>query len=351
MIHHFPNFGADAAAIAPRVRSNGIPDSANAGPLAAILQILRRGERFLVCSHARLDGDAAGSMLALGMMLQQMGKRADLVSADPIPKVYRKLPGAETIRTAPHVHGPYDAAVLLECDSVERTGLRGLDEMFLINIDHHISGRPFANVNWIDHKVVSTGEMVHRLARTAGAVVTPEMAHCLYATVLTDTGGFCYGPVRESTFALARDLVLAGADPVAIARGIYFSVQPAKLLLLGAALNTLTREGRLAWLWVTHQDMVHSCATEEDCEGIVNVALCIDDVMAAVFLRELPEGRVRLNLRSKGAVNVAAIAARLGGGGHENAAGCALDGPLPRALEEILAELRGALAGFAAASA
>ena len=83
----------------------------------------------------------------------------------------------------------------------------------------------------------------------------------------------------------------------------------------------------------------------------MNVALCIDDVMAAVFLRELPEGRVRLNLRSKGAVNVAAIAARLGGGGHENAAGCALDGPLPRALEEILAELRGALAGFAAASA
>lgn len=343
--------GVDVAAHAPEDGSAHIPASADADPIAAILQVLRQGERFLVCSHSQSDGDAVGSVLAFGMLLRQMGKRADLVSADRIPNRYRRLPGADTIRTAWRVHGQYDAAILLECDGLERTGLRGLEGFLLINIDHHVSGRTFAHLNWIDRKAASAGEMVHRLVLTAGAVVTPEMATCLYTTLLTDTAGFCHGSVQESTFALARDLVLAGADPIAIAQEMCFSVSPSRLRLLGAALEKVTREGRMAWLWVTHQDMVRTCAEEEDCDGIANIALGIAGVETALFLRELPEGRVRLSLRSKGVVNVAAIAARLGGGGHENAAGCTLDGPLSRALEEILAELRRAMAGFAAAPA
>lgn len=113
-----------------------------------------------------------------------------------------------------------------------------------------------------------------------------------------------------------------------------------KMLLLGAALSNLHREGRLAWLWVTHQDMVRTCAIDEDCEGIVNFAIGIADIEAAVFLRELPEGQIRMSLRSKGKLNVAELAGRLGGGGHENAAGCTVDGPLNRALNEILSILR-----------
>ncbi len=336
--------GAGAsAAVAARQRTRATT-KANADPIAAILHVLRSGERFLVCSHSRPDGDAVGSMLALGMLIEQMGKRVDLVSADRVPAVYRGLPGADTIHNALRIRGRYDAAILLECDGVERTRLRGLEEFFLINIDHHVTGQEFAALNWIDHSAVSAGEMVYRLALAAGARLTPEMATCLYTTLLTDTGGFLYGSVRESTFALARELVIAGADPIAIAHHVYFSVSPSKLLLLGAALRRLKRKGRLAWLWVTQQDMVRSCAAEEDCEGIVNIALGIAGVDVAVFLRELPEGLVRLSLRSRGKVNVAAIAARLGGGGHENASGCTLLGPLPRAIEEILSELRTAMA-------
>ena len=341
----------DPAATAPAGDGVAASSPADADPIAAILQVLQKGERFLVCSHSRSDGDAVGSALALGMLLRQMGKRADLVSATRIPDLYRRLPGADSIRTAFRVHDPYDAAILLECDSLERTGLHGLDRQFLINIDHHISGRPFAQVNWIDHRAVSTGEMIFRLARAAGAVLTPEMANCLYTTVLTDTGGFCYGSVREPTFTLARDLVRAGADPIAIAQQMYFSVPASKLLLLGTALQRLAREGRLAWLWVTQQDMVRTGAADEDCEGIVNNALSIAGIEAAFFLRELPDGRVRVSLRSKGELNVAAVAVRLGGGGHENAAGCTLDGPLRLAIHRILGELRSALAGFTAASA
>jgi len=315
--------------------------------MAAILEVLRSGERFLVCSHAHPDGDAVGSVLAMGMLLAQMGKQADLVTADRVPIVYRGLPGASDLRSAMRVHGPYDAAILLECDGLERTGLLGLEPFYQINIDHHVSGREFADLNWIDCRAASVGELVYRLVKAAGATVTPEMATCLYTTVLTDTGGFCYGSMQASTFGLAQELVLAGADPIRIAQSVYFSTSPSKLLLLGAALSNLHREGRVAWLWISNNDMIRSCAAEEDCEGIVNFAVAIAGVETAAFLRELPEQRIRMSLRSKGRVNVAAIAERLGGGGHESAAGCTLDGPLTEALHRILAELRSGLAVFA----
>jgi phosphoesterase RecJ-like protein len=166
------------------------------------------------------------------------------------------------------------------------------------------------------------------------------MATCLYTTLLTDTGGFCYGGIHASTFALAGELVEAGADPVHIAREVYFANPFSKMLLLGKALGNLKRKGALAWLWVTHADMVDAGAVEEDCEGVVNYALSTAGIDAAVFLRELPEGRIRLSLRSKGKINVAQISERLGGGGHENAAGCTLEGPMERAADEILGALR-----------
>jgi bifunctional oligoribonuclease and PAP phosphatase NrnA len=348
----FPDPDADVAPEA-NLRAGGArhaagPNSAADDAVSRIVEVIGRGERFLVTSHGRPDGDAVGSMLAMGMLLEQLGKRADLVTADRVPLVYRGLPHAGSIRSAMRVHEPYDAAILLECDGLERARLKGLEDLFLVNIDHHLSGRDFGHINWIDTRAASVGEMVNRLRKAAGGTLTQEMAVCLYTTLLTDTGGFCYGSTNASTFALAHELALAGADPIHIAQDIYFSTTTAKILLLGAALSTLQREGRIAWLWVTHQDMVRTCAVEEDCEGIVNYAVCITGVEAAVFLRELPERRIRLSLRSKGRINVAAIAERLGGGGHENAAGCTVQGPLSRARDEILAELRPVVGDYVA---
>ena len=154
--------------------SAGSSDPVQQQAIAAILEAMRRGERFLVCSHSRPDGDAVGSMLAMGMLLNQMDKRADLVTADRIPNVYRELPGAESIRCAMRVHGPYDAVILLECDGLERAKLRGLEPFFLINIDHHSSAREFGHLNWIDRGAASVGELVHRLVKAAGGTVTPE---------------------------------------------------------------------------------------------------------------------------------------------------------------------------------
>src|SRR5438477_5555025 len=246
--------------------------------LEDVLRKIGEHERFVLTSHARPDGDAVGSALACCQVLRAMGKHADVVLHDPVPRIYRSLPFADQVVQSPRVIGGYDAAIILECDSIHRTRLEGLEDRFLISIDHHVSGRPFANVNWIDPHAVATAEMVFRLARQAGVKFSPEVATCLYTALMTDTGSFMFQGTNEHTFALARELVLAGADPAHCARSIYFGHSTAKMRLLGAALSDLHREGPLAWISVTQEQMQRYHAKEEDCEGLVNYALSIQDV-------------------------------------------------------------------------
>lgn len=308
--------------------------------LEQVLTEINRRERFVLTSHARADGDAVGSTLACSEILRQLGKQSEVVLHGGVPRVYQSLPFAERIANAESVTGNYDAAILLECDSIQCTRLEGLENRFLINIDHHRSGRNFAQVNWIDPQAVATAEMVYKLAKKADVKITPDMATCLYTAVLTDTGAFMFEGVNQHTFELARELVLAGADPVRCARPIYFGHSTAKLRLLGLALSALQREGPLAWIWATQEQMERTGAKEEDCEGLVNYALSIGDVQVAVFFRELPDGRFRVSLRSKCKLNVATIAEQFGGGGHACASGCSVDGPLHAAVESVLGKIR-----------
>src|SRR5216684_4640297 len=312
--------------------------------LKEVLKEIEQRSRFLLTSHARPDGDAIGSALACCQVLRAMGKEAKVVLRDGVPRVYQPLPFAEQVVQTERANGDYEAAIILECDSIQRTRLEGLEGRFLISIDHHVSGKPFAHVNWIDPEAVATAEMVYRLAREAGVKISPEIATCLYTAVLTDTGAFMYEGTNQHTFELARDLVLAGADPARCARHIYFGHSTAKMRLLGAALSALQREGPLAWIWVTQEQMERAGAKEEDCEGLVNYALSIGDVDVAVFFREQPDGRFRVSLRSKGGLDVAHIAEEFGGGGHTCASGCAVDGPLHAAVESVLAKIRRAVA-------
>jgi len=313
--------------------------------IQAVLEAIERGHRFLVSAHARPDGDAVGSMLACAMLLEQMGKQVEMVSCDRVPMIYRSLPCASAIRQVSRVEAAYDAVILLECDGVERSRLRGLEEQFLINIDHHVSGRTFANINWIDTEACAVAEMIYKLARVAGVRMNPDMATCLYTAVLTDTGSFCYEGTDVHAFELATELVRHGAKSAAIAKDVYFSQPTSKMLLLGAALSNLKREGRTAWMWVTQDDMARTNAVEEDCEGLANYAIAIAGVDIAIFLRELSDHRVRLSMRSKGKVDVARIAERFGGGGHQHASGCMLEGPLPEATAIILEVVRHMLSG------
>ncbi len=309
--------------------------------LQEVLKSIDQRSDFVLTSHARPDGDAIGSVLAAAQMLRELGKRADIVLSDGVPGIYHGLPTWETVQKKSRVQGGYEAALILECDSVQRTGVAGLDEggRFLINIDHHTSAKPFGHVNWIDTRACATAEMIFELGKAAGVQITPEIATCLYTAVLTDTGSFCFQGTNEKTFALAQELVRAGADPARIGQRVYFANPESKMRLLGHALSSLRRHGKLAWMHITQAQMTQCCAKEEDCEGLVNYALGIADVEVAIFFRELEGGRFRVSLRSKGAVDVAKVAARFGGGGHECASGCSLEGPLSAATELLMQQI------------
>jgi bifunctional oligoribonuclease and PAP phosphatase NrnA len=313
--------------------------------IAALLEAFRSTPRFILTSHARPDGDAIGSVLALAEILDQLGCQTDIILSDPIPFIYRTLPNIERIHHAPSashiVPDPGVTAIVLECDSIERTGLLGLEDRCLINIDHHASGRPFAYLNWIDEHACAVAAMVYRIAIAAKVEITPGMATCLYTAILSDTGSFTYSSTDAETFAIAHDLTARGANPSQIARDVYFSNPASKIRLLGTALSNLRTDGPLAWTWVTNHDMDTVGAEAEDCEGVVNYLISINGVESAVFLRELPSAsQFRLSIRSKGKIDVAQVAESFGGGGHRSASGCTLDGPLDLATDRILAQLR-----------
>ncbi len=309
--------------------------------LREVLQHIESVDRVVLTSHVRPDGDAIGSVLACSQVLRKMGKKADVVLRDGVPHIYRRLPFADLVVQSPSIADVYQTAIILECDSIQRTALAGFDGRFLINIDHHLSGQPFANINWIDPHACATAEMVFRLASEAGVRISPDIATCLSTAVLTDTGSFGYHGTNESTFALAQQLVRAGADPVRIAQQVYFSNPTSKMRLLGAALSTLHRDGNLTWMYVTRRDMERCGAIDEDCEGLANWAIGIEGVEVSAFFREMADRKHwRVSMRSKGHVNVASVAEHFGGGGHSCASGCGVDGPLSVASERVLAQLR-----------
>jgi phosphoesterase RecJ-like protein len=272
-----------------------------------------------------------------------MGKQADGFLGDGVPFIYRGLPGAAEVRTGPVNSAHYDGVIVLECDSFHRANLEGIADLFSINLDHHDSSAEYANINYVVASSAAASQIVHRLAKATGVAITPDIATCLYTAVLTDTGSFCYSSTNAQTFAFAHEMVLAGADPAAVAQQVYFSNPVSKMHLLGRALSTLHCEGAISWMYVSEADMQSSGATEADCEGLINWAIGIDGVETAAFFREIGGSRYRVSLRSKGHIDVARIAETFGGGGHRCASGYAVAAPFEIATGRVLAALRRAL--------
>ncbi len=310
---------------------------------AEVVNAVQSRQRWVVTSHARPDGDAVGSVLGCVQILRAMGKQADGFLRDGVPFIYRGLPGAAEVRTSPVNGEHYDGVIILECDSLHRTQVEGIADLFSINIDHHDSSAEYADINYVVASSAAASQLVYRLAQAAGVTITADIATCLYTAVLTDTGSFCYSSTNAQTFAFAHEMVLAGANPAAVAQQVYFSNPVSKMRLLARALCNLNCDGAIAWMHVSEADMHASGATEADCEGLVNWALGIKGVEAAAFIREIPGARFRVSLRSKGRINVASIAETFGGGGHRCASGFSMPGPCEIAIGRVLGALRSAL--------
>lgn len=315
----------------------------NQASIAALLQLIHERDSFVISSHVRPDGDAIGSALGLLHVLEAMGKTATVVFVDSIPANFRFLRGRERIScTFPEA----DAAIFLECDSLERSSVdRGefdaANPGITINIDHHRSGREYADFNWIDPEAAAVGCMIYDLALAAGVSISGAMADCLYAAILTDTGSFNYPSTTASTFAMAEHLVQCGANPNRVAAAVYFCNPASKVRLLGIALSNIQIDGAVSWSHVTVEEMERVGATVEDCEGVANHLIGIEGVEAAAFLRELPEqDQFRLSLRSRYRLDVSVIAEQFGGGGHRNASGCSMEGRLDEVTGRIVGQLK-----------
>lgn len=302
----------------------------------ALLQRLRKGRRFLLTSHASPDGDAIGSELALARVLRSLGKSAWIWNRDPVPPLYRALPGAERIHVG--AEGPngfpadFDAAIVLECPDLGRTGLaESLGGVPLLNIDHHLGNQLYGQINWVDTAAPAVGEMLHRLAVDLKTSVDAETATLLFLTVASDTGGFRFGNSNVAAFEAAAALVRLGASPERVSHWLHESQPLSALRLLGEMLPTLEvhSAGRVATVQLTLEMFARAGAEPGDSEGLIDHPRSISGVEAAALFKQLPDGSWKTSLRSRGPVDVERVARSHGGGGHKNAAGCVLAGDLP----------------------
>jgi phosphoesterase RecJ-like protein len=300
------------------------------GTLAEIRDAILRRRSFVVSSHARPDGDSIGSQLALAYALRSLGKTVRIVNRDPAPEPFRTLPGVAGIEIAAEVTGDYDAALVMECSDLERTGVAGLDRYFVINIDHHPGNAGYGALNWFDSGAAACGEMVFDLVGALDAPLSVEIATHVYLAILTDTGSFHFSNITARTFEICRQLAEAGVSPAGMARLVYDSSHVGRLKLLGVLLNTMEidESGRLAVLHVSGATVAEAGGTWDDTDGLINTPLSAKRVQAVVFFKEVEPGQFRVSLRSKGDIDVGGVARQFGGGGHKNAAACSVEGRL-----------------------
>jgi phosphoesterase RecJ-like protein len=312
-----------------------------------IAAAIRARQRFVISSHSRPDGDSIGSSLAMAYALRALGKSADVVHADPAPGPLMQFPGVPEITVAPAVEGPYDAAIIMECGDLARTGVAGLDRSFVINIDHHPGNTGYGDLQWFEPSAAACGEMVFDLVEALGVPLTLEIATHVYLAILTDTGSFHYSNITPRTFEISKACLEAGVNPVLTARNVYDSNNMGRLKLFGAVLSAMQLDatGRIAIVYLDHEMARAAGGTYEDTEGLINLPLTVKEILAVVFFKQIEGDEYRVSMRSKGEIDIGAIAKEYGGGGHKNAAGCTVAGGIDALQKTFIEKIEGAIDG------
>ncbi len=310
---------------------------------AELIEWMRAHDSIGVVCHVSPDGDTIGSGLSLAEALRRMGKNACTMCQDEIPEMYHFMPGALDICSPESA--PFAVRSLLFCDVSDelRAGnclLPDIAERAVL--DHHETNPAFCNVNFVDGNAAAAGVMVVELMDRLRMPLSPAMAENLYVAITTDTGNFAFPSTDGRTLRAGAKCLDAGANPDKVTRLMFRMRSVERTKLLGAAVDNMLflDEGRIAMFKVS-QSMMDACgATAADCEGIVNFGTNCEGVHVAALLREQPDGRIKVSLRSAGAADVSRVSQIHGGGGHQAAAGCTLTANMDDCADMIAIELR-----------
>ncbi len=316
-----------------------------ADPRELIAARIKASRRIAVTSHLRPDGDSLCTALALSLMGGLLGKDMAVINHDPTPLPFSGFAELAGIRIGPIRAADFDTIILLECADVSRSGHEGLDGAFKINIDHHYSNTPYADINWIDPEAPAVGEMAFDLSRFLGVSPTPEIAEHLYCAIVSDTGSFQFSNTTPRALAAATELARLGASPIRVAEKLYNNNRPEKIQLLGRVLSTLTMNGRgtIAIISMFRRDTESFHIKEIDTEDMTTLARSIKGVEMVMFFKEMDHETFRVSLRSKGNANAARVAEHFGGGGHIHASGFTVYGPYERLIREVPATVEALL--------
>ena len=303
---------------------------------------------FVVVSHVRPDGDAIGSILALGHALEKLGKSVRYLNNDGCPPSLNFLPGSEKVEVSKEV-GVLDVEVAFTLDTAahSRIGEGSLEAIkntkLLINIDHHISNPGYGDLNYIDSKSPATGQIIYELLIALNLPISEISRDSIYVAVSTDTGSFQYPGTTQRTYEMAADLVGRGLNVGQINQLTYDNQPYRKVELMRALLNSLNRsqDGLLVWWDLQMETKTKLGLVDDDTEGMIDFIRSVQGVVVAVFFEDLEGGKVRVSMRSKDSrVNASEICGVFGGGGHSLAAGIRMAGPLEDAREKVLVEIR-----------
>jgi len=317
--------------------------------LPRAIDALRSAKRVLLTMHRGPDGDALGSALALACALREMGREVAVYNPDELPYNFRFLPGAGEVVRELLPQAAYDVTVVTDAGAWDRLG-PGVPEKsrrgLVLNLDHHMTTEPFGDVNYVDPHAASVGILAYKIIRGLGHALSREAAECIYASILADTGSFRYSSTDPECFRIAAELLEAGVDPWEMTVRVYEQQPLARMRLLAEVLGTLEVHGKLATITITREMVKRAGSAPDLTDGFINYARSVDGVEVAASFRE-PEngGPWRVSFRSRGRVNVAAIAQTFGGGGHHNAAGCSIEGDEKSVRARIAEEIEKALNG------
>ena len=305
-----------------------------------MIRVLRKAPKVALFSHVSPDGDCIGSMLAIGLALEKLGKEVTFYNPDLIPNNLHFLPGSSRVSQKLPIPQP-QILMFVDCTDLQRVNLSKTDlsaESTILNLDHHISNQLFGHVNWIDAQASAVGEIALTLIYQLGVAIDEDIATNLYTAIVTDSGCYQYSSTTAQTHRLTADLLDSGIDILDIHHHLFDQKPLAQLKLLQCALNSLEiyAEGQLALMTLSLEDFQNSKAQQQLSEGLVNHARSIAGVEVAVLLKEVGPQEIKGGLRSNLWLNVNEIAAKFGGGGHKRAAGCTLKISMAEAKQNII---------------